>query len=432
MAATSFAVGLGNIWRFPYITGENGGGAFVFVYLLCAIMIGIPIMIAEIMTGRNGRANPPQALLKLARREGHSPKWRHVGNLNLFTAFIILGTYCVIAGWVIWYLYKAATTGFHGVTAELASENFNNVLTSIGSMAFWTAISLLLTGIIIYLGVNKGIERSVRVLMPTLLILISCLVVYNSSQDGFSAATDYLFTPDFSKIDGSTFLAAIGQAFFSVGVAMAGMMIFGSYLPDNVSITKCALIIIAVDTLVALLAGLMIFPMVFRFGLDPSSGTGLIFQTLPIAFAQMPGGHLVAVIFFTLLSVAAITSMVGLMEPLVAWLSETLEIKRETATTIMLGLLGMLGIVSVLSYNLIASVQILGKDLNGVLDFVSSQITLPVGGLLIAIFIGWKVNRSALHEELPDLPNTIFVTWHMLIHYLVPLAIAIILITGLL
>lgn len=432
MAATSFAVGLGNIWRFPYITGENGGGAFVFVYLLCAILIGIPIMIAEIMAGRKGRANPPKALLSITTREGQSPMWRHVGNLNLFTAFIILGTYCVIAGWVIWYLYKAAITGFYGVTAEVANENFGGVLSSVGPMAFWTTISLLLTGTIIYLGVNKGIERSVRILMPTLLILISSLVLYNSSQAGFTAAVDYLFTADFSKIDGSTFLAAIGQAFFSVGVAMAGMMIFGSYLPDNVSITKCALTIIAVDTLVALLAGLMIFPMVFRFGLDPSSGTGLIFQTLPIAFAQMPGGHLVAVIFFTLLSVAAITSMVGLMEPLVAWLSETLEIKRETATIIMLGLLGMLGIVSVLSYNLIASVQILGKDLNGILDFVSSQITLPVGGLLIAIFIGWKVSRGALHEELPDLPNTIFVTWHMLIRYLVPLAIAIILITGLL
>ena len=432
MAATSFAVGLGNIWRFPYITGENGGGAFVFVYLLCTILIGIPIMIAEIMTGRSGRANPPQALLNITRREGRSPKWRHVGNLNLFTAFIILGTYCVVAGWVIWYLYKAVVTGFHSVTAEVASENFSAILTSVGPMTFWTMISLLMTGAIVYLGVNRGIERSVRVLMPTLLILISSLVIYNSFQDGFSAATDYLFTPDFSKIDGGTFLAAIGQAFFSVGVAMAGMMIFGSYLPDNVSITNCALIIIAVDTLVALLAGLMIFPMVFRFGLDPSSGTGLIFQTLPIAFAQMPGGYLVGVIFFTLLSVAAVTSMVGLMEPLVAWLSETLDLSRETATIIMLGLLGTLGIISVLSYNIIASVQLLNRDLNGILDFVSSQITLPVGGLLIAVFIGWQVSRDALLEELPDLPGTIFVAWHLLIRYLVPLAIAIILITGLL
>ena len=159
MAATSFAVGLGNIWRFPYITGENGGGAFVFVYLLCAILIGIPIMIAEIMAGRKGRANPPKALLSITTREGQSPMWRHVGNLNLFTAFIILGTYCVIAGWVIWYLYKAAVTGFYGVTAEVANENFGGVLSSVGPMAFWTTISLLLTGTIIYLGVNKGIER---------------------------------------------------------------------------------------------------------------------------------------------------------------------------------------------------------------------------------------------------------------------------------
>lgn len=431
MAATGFAVGLGNIWRFPYMTGENGGGAFVFVYLICVVLIGIPIMIAEITAGRNGRANPPLAVLNITKREGCSSRWRYVGNLNLFTAFIILGTYCVVAGWVIWYLYEAVVTGFDGVTADIASQKFNQVLASIGPMTFWTFISLFLTGGIVYLGINRGIERSVRVLMPTLLILISILVIYNASQDGFSAATNYLFTPDFSKINGSTFLAAVGQAFFSVGVAMGGMMIFGSYLPHNISITKCALIIITIDTLVALLAGLMIFPMVFRFGLDPSSGAGLIFQTLPIAFAQMPGGQFVAVIFFTLLSVAAVTSMVGLLEPLVAWLSETGDLSRKTATSMMLCLLGTLGIISVLSYNAIASVQLMNRDLNGILDFISSQITLPVGGLLIAIFIGWKVSRETLRQELPDLPDTIFFTWHLLIRYLLPFAITIILITGL-
>lgn len=432
MAATGFAVGLGNIWRFPYMTGENGGGAFVFVYLLCAVLIGVPIMIAEILAGRNGRANPPQAILNITKGEGRSSRWRHVGNLNLFTAFIILGTYCVVAGWVIWYLYKALVTGFDGITADIAAENFSEVLTRIAPMIFWTFLSLLLTGAIVYLGINKGIERSVKVLMPTLLVLICLLVIYNATQDGFSEAVAYLFTTDFSKIDGSTFLAAIGQAFFSVGVAMGGMMVFGSYLPDNVSITKCALIIISIDTLIALLAGMMIFPMVFRFGLDPASGTGLIFQTLPIAFAQMPGGQFVAVIFFTLLSVAAITSMVGLLEPLVAWLSETTQLSREAASTVMVSLLALLGIISVLSYNIIASVQVLDRDLNGILDFISSQITLPIGGLLIAFFIGWQVSKQTLRHELPDLPDTVFVTWHLLIRYLLPFAITIILITGLL
>ena len=431
MAATGFAVGLGNIWRFPYMTGENGGGAFVFVYIICAVLIGIPIMIAEVMTGRSGRANPTQAFFNIANRENLSPTWRHVGNLNLLTAFIILGTYCVVAGWVLWYLYKAVVTGFAGVDAHIANQNFTRVLDSIGPMTFWTFISLALTGTIIFFGVTQGIERSVRILMPSLLILICSLVAYNAFQDGFRDAVSYLFTPDFSKIDGGTFLAAIGQAFFSVGVAMAGMMIFGAYLPGNVSIAKCALIIIVIDTLVALMAGLMIFPMVFRFGLDPSSGTGLIFQTLPIAFAQMPGGHLVAIVFFTLLSVAAITSMVGLMEPLVAWLDEKTKLNRETSTATMLGLLGALGIVSVLSYNVIADVQLLNRDLNGILDFISSQITLPIGGLLIAIFVGWQVSRETSQKELSDLPTIAFNIWHMLIRYLLPAAITLILITGL-
>ena len=431
MAATGFAVGLGNIWRFPYMTGENGGGAFVFVYLICAVLIGIPIMMAEVLVGRNGRANPPQAVLNITSNEGRASAWHHVGNLNLFTAFIILGTYCVIAGWVLWYLYKAVTTGFVDATAVSTTHEFVAVTASIGPMMFWTFLSLALTGAIIFLGVNAGIERSVRILMPTLFLLILTLVVYNAFQDGFGAAVSYLFTPDFSKIDGSTFLAAIGQAFFSVGVAMAGMMIFGAYLPQGVSITRCALIIVAIDTMVALMAGLMIFPMVFRFGLDPSGGTGLIFQTLPIAFSQMPGGHFVAVIFFTLLSVAAVTSMVGLMEPLVAWLDETTSFTREKSTVVTLACLAALGVLSVLSYNVISDVQFAGRDLNGVLDFLSSQITLPVGGLLIALFVGWQMSSKTLRAELTDLPEVIFTIWQFLIRFVLPVAIGVILVTGL-
>ena len=431
MAATGFAVGLGNIWRFPYVTGENGGGAFVIVYLGCALLIGIPILIAEILIGRRGRANPPKAISNLAERENRPLAWRHVGHLNLSTAFIIQGTYCVVAGWVIWYLFKAITTGFSGVTTDVANSEFNDVLQSIDGMLIWTFVSLSLTGAIVYLGVNKGIERSVRVLMPTLFALIFCLVAYNATQDGFMRAATYLFSPDFSKIDGGTFLAAIGQAFFSIGVGMAGMMIFGAYLPDNVSITRCVLIIIVIDTGVALMAGLMIFPMVFRFGLDPAGGPGLIFQTLPVAFGQMPGGHFVAVVFFTLLSVAAVTSMVGLVEPLVAWLEESHGHSRHKATLIVLGAISILALVSVLSYNVISNWQIGSRDLNGFLDYLANQIMLPVGGLLIAIFCAWQIGRTSLSEELSTMPEWVFNTWHFLIRFLLPLVIAVILVTGL-
>ncbi|MFP6802083.1 MAG: sodium-dependent transporter, partial [Pseudomonadales bacterium] len=277
MAATGFAVGLGNIWRFPYITGENGGGAFVVVYLGCAIMIGIPILIAEILIGRRGRANPPKAMQNLAEAERRSPLWKHAGHLNLVTAFVILGTYCVVTGWVLWYLFKAISTGFVDTTTSAAANDFGAVMQSIDGMLLWTALSLILTSTIIYFGVNKGIERSVRVLMPALFLLMISLVIYNAFQDGFLVAVTYMFTPDFAKVTGATYLAAIGQAFFSIGVGMAGMMIFGSYLPQEVSITRCVLIIIVIDTAVALMAGLMIFPMVFRFGLDPAGGPGLIF-----------------------------------------------------------------------------------------------------------------------------------------------------------
>lgn len=431
MAATGFAVGLGNIWRFPYITGENGGGAFVIVYLGCAIAIGIPILIAEILIGRRGQGDPPLAIANLARAESRPLYWKHVGHLNLLTAFVILGTYCVVAGWVLWYLLRAIVSGFADVDATAADANFNTVLGSTGGMVFWTAVSLGLTGAIIYMGVNQGIERSVRVLMPTLFALILGLALFNATQDGFGEAIGYLFTPDFSRIDGGTFLAAVGQAFFSIGVGMAGMMIFGSYLPKGTSITRCVLIIIVIDTMVALMAGVMIFPMVFRFDLDPSGGPGLIFQTLPVAFAQMPAGHLVGIVFFTLLSVAAVTSMVGLMEPLVAWAEENFNMARHQATLATLGALAVLGLISVLSYTTISEFKVLGKDLNGIFDYLSNQIMLPLGGLFIAIFAGWQISRQSLKEELPLMPDAVFTIWHFLIRFVLPLAVTAIIVSGL-
>lgn len=429
MAATGFAVGLGNIWRFPYVTGENGGAAFVLVYVICALFIGIPILIAEIMIGRRGQASPPEAMQHLAESEGASSAWRGVGQLNLATAFLIQATYCVVAGWVLWYLFKALVTGFAGVDAQVATSTFDAVLGDIGGMLLWTFISLALTGTIVFFGVNAGIERSVRVLMPTLFLLMVCLVNYNIVAGGFDEAVDYLFTPDFSKINPTMILAAVGQAFFSIGVAMAGMMIFGAYLPRSFSIPRAALMIIVIDTTVALMAGLMIFPIVFRFGLDPAGGTGLIFQTLPVAFAQMPGGHFVAVLFFLLLSVAAVTSMVGLVEPLVARAEERFALSRHRATFLVLAAIGALSVFSVLSYNLIADYKVLGFDLNGILDFTSNQIMLPVGGLLIALFAGWVIKRSTSADELQL--GGLFAPWYLLIRYLVPVAIIIVLVTGL-
>ncbi|MDP6374334.1 MAG: sodium-dependent transporter [Pseudomonadales bacterium] len=430
MAAIGFAVGLGNIWRFPYITGENGGGAFVTVYLLCAFLIGVPILMAEILIGRRGRLSPPGSMREVAAAGGRSPRWQLVGHMNLLTALIIEVTYCVVAGWVLLYLFKAIGGGFSDATAETAAAAFSNVLTDVSGMLLWTLLGLAITGSIIYTGVQSGIERAVRVLMPTLFGLLVLLAVYNAYVGGFGETLAYLFTPDFSQVDGPMVLAAIGQAFFSIGVAMAGMMTFGAYLPKHISIARSVGIIIIADTLVALVAGLVIFPAVFHNGLNPDEGVGLIFQTLPVAFSQMPGGYFVAILFFVLLSVAAITSMVGLVEPLVFWLEETRSYSRHRATLSVVGVVALGSITSILTYNLWSGYRIFGVDLNGVFDYLSNQILLPVGGVLIALFVGWFVKRELASEELALRSERLFELWHMLVRYVVPPAVLMIFVLG--
>jgi NSS family neurotransmitter:Na+ symporter len=429
MASIGFAVGLGNIWRFPYITGENGGGAFVLVYLVCVFTIGLPILMSELFLGRKGRMTPPGSMLKVAQLSHRSPNWAWVGMMNLGAAFLIMITYSVVAGWVLNYLQVAVFTGFSGVDAVAANTNFSQLLAAPGPMLFWTIAALGLTGSIIYAGLENGIERAVSVLMPMLFTLMILLVIYNMVVGGFPEALTYLFSVDFSKINASVMLAAIGQAFFSIGVAMAGMMTFGAYLPSDISIAKSSLIVIAADTGVALLAGLVIFPAVFANGLDPAGGPGLIFQTLPVAFANMPGGHIVSVVFFLLLSVAAVTSMVGLIEPLTHWSEERWVFSRHKSALLILGTISVLSIFSVLSYNLLAAYQWFGKDLNALADFVSNQIFLPIGGMLIAIFAGWFVDQAISREEL-DLPEATYKIWQALIRFVVPPAIFIVFVLG--
>ncbi len=430
MAAVGFAVGLGNIWRFPYVTGENGGAAFVMVYLACAFAIGVPILMAEILIGRRGRMSPPGSMREVALAEGKSRHWQWAGGLNLSAAFMIEVVYCVVAGWVLLYLFKALVTGFAGVDASTAELQFSNALSDVPGLMLWTVLGLAISGAIVYAGVQKGIERTVRILMPTLFGLLVLLAIYNVFAGGFEAAVAYLFAADFSKINGAMILAAIGQAFFSIGVAMAGMMTFGAYLPKDVSIPQSVLIIIVADTLVALVAGLVIFPAVFNYGLDPAGGAGLIFQTLPVAFAQMPGGHIVSVMFFLLLSVAAITSMVGLIEPVVSWLEEQRGFARPASTVMVIGAVAVTSVVGVLSYNVWAGVTVFGFDLNTALDFLPNQIMLPLGGLLIALFVGWFVSKASAQQELAMGNEALFEVWYFLIRYLVPVAVLVILVMG--
>jgi len=431
LASIGFAVGLGNIWRFPYVTGENGGGAFVIVYLLCALCIGVPILIAELVIGRKGKLSPPGSMQTVALSEGCNPSWQWVGRMNLLAAFLIMVVYCVISGWVLNYLYKSLFDGFAQTTEESALAEFNGLLNSPYEMLFWTTVALLTTGLIIYAGVQNGIERAVKILMPSMLLFLAFLVVYNFFIGGFVEALEYLFTPDFSKIDASVILAAIGQAFFSVGVAMAGMMTYGAYLPKNLSIPGSALTIVLIDSLVAIMAGLAIFPAVFHNGLDPAGGPGLIFQTLPVAFSSMSMGYLVAVLFFLLMSFAAISSMVGLVEPQTKWLEEHKGFERHNSAVVIISTIGVLSIFSILGYNVLADFKIMSLDINSSVDFLSNQILLPLGGLLIALFAGWFITHKTLVNELDIGSGLKFKLWLYLIRYVVPIAVALVLLMGL-
>ena len=430
MASAGFAVGLGNIWRFPYVTGENGGSAFVLVYLVCTVAMGVPILMAEIMLGRSGRAAPPGVFARLAGQQGRLWRWQWVGYLNLLTAFTIVCGYVVVAGWVLHYLGMGLRGTLVIRMPQFVDARFTELLSDPFTLSGWMLAVLAVAGGIVYAGVGRGIERSVLLLMPLLFLLLLGLVGFNLMVGGVPAALDYLFRPDFSKFSAAMLLAAVSQAFFSIGVAMAGMMMYGAYLPASVPVGRSALMIVLADTGVALLAGLVIFPMVFHNGLDPAGGTGLIFQTLPVAFAQMPGGAVVAVVFFLLLAVAAVTSVVGFLEPLVVWLSTRFACSRRRALALLLVAVALGAELSVLGYNRWQDVVWLGQSVFWFVDFIPNQVLLPLGGLLIAVFAGWRldptISRAAL--ALPEVWQ--FRLWHKLMRFVVVPAVGLILVTG--
>jgi NSS family neurotransmitter:Na+ symporter len=430
MASVGFAVGLGNIWRFPYVTGENGGSAFVVIYLLCAIGIGIPCLMAEFLVGRRGGASPPTSMAAVARESGLSERWKVVGGLGVLTAYTIAITYAVVVGWVLWYLARAVFTSFSGFDAVVAETTFSGLLADNQAMVIWTVVGNLLVGGIIFAGVTSGIERAVTIMMPLMFSLLVGLSIYNFFAGGFFETLEWLFTPDFSKVNGGTFLAAVGQAFFSIGVGMGGMMTYGAYLPKDFSIARGAGTIVLADTLIALLAGFVVFPAVFHFGLDMASGPGLIFQTLPVAFAQMPGGDVFAILFFVMLTVAGVTSMVGLLESVTSWTKEKLNVSRQMSTILVVGSVTSLSVISVLSYNVWEDYRLLGMNFNELTEALYDKLFLPLAGLLVALFTGWFMHKDHSADELVDDARW-YGLWRVLTRFIVVPAVAVILITGL-
>ncbi len=430
MAAVGAAVGLGNIWKFPYMAGANGGGAFVLVYLIAVLLVAIPILVGETLIGRRGRQSPPLAMRNLARAEGRSPWWGLVGWLGMLTAFLILSYYSVIAGWAVAYAFKAGAGGLTGITGETAPATFQAVLADPWRMTIWHGVFMALTVLIVIRGLNRGIERAVKVLMPALFVALLIMVGYSAVTGDFAAGFGFLFDFDFSKITGPVALEAVGQAFFSIGVAMALMMTYGSYLPRDISIPRMSFAIAAADTLVALLAGLAIFPLVFANGLDPAEGPGLIFVTFPLAIGNMPAGLLFGTIFFALLTVAALTSTIALMEPMVAWAVESRGITRQRAAILAGVTAWVLGIATVLSFNHWADFHPLGRigrfaeaTIFDLIDYLTANIMLPVGALLMALFVGWWVRPASSRDELAIDRPWAYEAWLWLMRIVAPLAL---------
>lgn len=427
LAATGSAVGLGNIWRFPYMASDNGGGAFVLIYLGCIAIVGLPILLAEIMIGRRGRMSPINSLHKVTAESGASRGWLGIGWIGIVAGIVILSFYSVVAGWTLHYSWLYLAQLFGGAPITDPGATFNALLANPLELTAWHAVFMLLTVGVVAMGVEKGLERAVKLLMPALFLLLLVLVGYGATTGHLGEALGFLFRPDFSQVDGSVFLRAMGQAFFSLSLGMCAMMAYGAYLPKGVSIPMVGVTVAVADTAVALLAGVAIFPLVIAFGIDPQGGgPGLIFTSLPLAFNAMPFGILYGLLFFGLLAVAAWTSSISLLEPATAYLVEKTGKSRKACAFSVAALCWLLGLASVLSLNVWSDVHIFGRGIMDFFEFIANDLMLPLGGLLIALFAGWALDRRISREEL-GLSPLVHTLWLWLVRVISPALVLIVL-----
>jgi NSS family neurotransmitter:Na+ symporter len=426
LAATGSAVGLGNIWKFPYITGENGGGAFVLVYLMCIAAIGIPIMMAEVLLGRRGRQSPINTMRQLAKAEGVNRHWQYLGWSGVVAGFLILSYYSVIAGWALAYILKAVTGTFTGQSAEAVGKLFDDFVANPGELLFWHSVFMVMTMLVVARGVQRGLEVAIRFLMPALFLLLIIMVGYAIASGAFDQGLAFLFKPNFSQLSWNAVLIAMGHAFFTLSLGMGAIMIYGSYMPHDASIAKTSITVAAADTLVALLAGMAIFPIVFANNLEPGAGPGLVFVTLPIAFGQMAGGLFFGTVFFILLTFAAWSSSISLIEPAVAWLVENRNWSRIRASILAGIVTWVVGMGTVLSFNVWKDIKVLDKTFFDVLDYLTANIMLPLGGVFIAVFVGWVMSRRSTLEELSMGDHAGYKIWWFLVRVVAPIAVVIV------
>ncbi len=426
LAAAGSAVGLGNIWKFPYITGVHGGGAFVLVYLACIALVGMPIMMAEFLIGRHGQRDPVGSFESLA---GKGSPWKLVGWGAVAASFILLSFYAVVAGWSLDYVVKAATGALAGRPAEEISNLFGQLVSSPWQVIFWQALFMVLTMAIVHGGVGKGIERWSKILMPLLFLLLLLLFGRAMLSPGAKEGLAFMFAPDFSKLTPAALLDALGHAFFTLSLGAGSMITYGSYLDARSDLFSLSLRITVLDTLIAMFAGLAIFPIVFAAGLEPSAGPGLVFQTIPIVFSELPFGSVLALLFFLLFAFAALSSSISMLEVSVAYLIDEKNWPRPRATWLLGSGALLLGIPSALSFNRWSEVKpLFGKTFFDFFDMLISSYMLPLGGLCVAVYAGWFWKGEEEKTELLGERKRpwLFPLWHFLLRYVAPAAVLII------
>lgn len=425
LAAVGGAIGLGNIWRFPFEAGQNGGAAFVIIYVGFVIIIGFPLLAAETMLGRYGKQGAVTNFGHVARMENKTQNWKYVGWFIASSSFILCSYYSVIAGTTGAYAIEAIRGSFAGITPDGAVELYASYSESPLKLTFWHGLFMAGCALILSKELNNGIEKMTSIAMPIFFCLLLALIIMAAVIGDFGAGASFLFAPDFSKVTAGVVVSALGQAFFSIGVALGIMLTFGAYLPEETSIVKSAFIICIADTCVAVFAGLAIFPIVFGFGMEPNVGSALVFNTMTVAFGQLEYGAILGAAFFTLLAIAGFTTLLALMEQMVSYLNKFYDMKRSKAASIVTGSIFTLGMLSVFSTNILADVQISGMNLLDSFDWWINKVGLPLGGLLTAIFVGWVINKQNVldafgaNEKYLELLYTV-------IKYLCPVAIAVV------
>ncbi len=430
LAAMGSAVGLGNIWRFTFMAGENGGGAFIFFYFIFILLFCIPALMAMIVIGRRGGRSPAGSTQALAVAEGRSENWKYLGWLAIGIAFLALTFFSVVAGWVLAYIPKSIAGAFTGISGAESIQQFADAQASVLGMTFWHAVFMSLTMLIVGHGVQRGVERTVKVMMPALFIILLLLVIYGAVTGEFAAALRFMFLPDFSRVDQNTVLLALGQAFFSLSIGGGGIIAYGAYLSREASIPKCALGIASANVSVDMLAGLAIFPIVFAYGLEPASGPGLLFETLPVAFGQMPGGRLVGTLFLVLVLFAALSTSISMLESTVARLVERPGATRPRMTLLAGGTAWVIGLASVFSHNIWADFKPLSfipvfadSTIFRLIDYFVVNNLMMLSAFTIALFVGWVMSQEATMEEMGVGDGKFYRTWRFVMRYLAPVAI---------